>query len=961
MADAPLISSRGKRAGVSGLRALYLLLVVLFLPCVATGQEESPGPGSSLQNILPDPAVRFGTLPNGMRYALMRNLSPPGRVSIRFEMKFGSLDEDADEQGLAHFIEHMAFNGSRHIPEGEAVKMLQRLGLAFGADANAQTSLDHTSYKFDLPRADDETLDEGLFLVREIASELTFDSAAITREKGVVLSEERRGDTFVRQRMQQQLDFLLPGAYAASRMPIGKAEVIEQATHDQLQSLYDRYYRPERASLVIVGDVDVDRLESLIRAKFSDWKGRGPGGREPALDYSFPPHPAAASVFTHKDGGDSIAVYSLSPYVNHPDTAANRQELTKLGLGVAILNRRLERMTNGPSPPFMSATMQSADLLRAANVSSALVMVTPGGWRNGLAALEQEWRRALRYGFTQQELEQQATELLAGAAEAEQRASTRTSGQLSSQLSESIREDVVFSTPSATLARLKGWTRDLTAAEVSDVFRRHMTVDQPRFFLSTTSPDPGADEAMPAKWRDGLATAVAPPTVIAPPSFAYVDFGPVGRVAKDKRLADIDARLVTFANHVRLNIKRTTFEKDTVRVSVRVAGGAIALEEGPIGLSSLMKAFSAGGLEKHSADDLRSIIAGHHVQLGLSISPTAFTAVYTTTPEDLTFQLQLAAAYVAHPGYRPEAERAWRQSLVRSWPRLDADPKSTFGNRGVRELTEGDRRLGNDPADGEYARSFTELKSWLDPWLSRGAIEIAIVGDVEEEAAIAAVAQTFGALPERSDAPGPTASRHEIRFRPPGEQIVLYHGGEADQALVDLFWHVDLDPDAEPQKARVLGVLGALLQLKATERVREEMGASYAPLAAFSSSSVYPGLSYLVAGAEVKPADVDRVAMAFRSIAADLVSGRISADDLMRATAPLRESLPTHASSNAYWLALLAEAQTRPGLLKRSTVQEIAASIDAVSLDDLKTAAVRWLAPGMAIQLTVLPRSAAGR
>ncbi len=623
------------------------------------------------------------------------------------------------------------------------------------------------------------------------------------------------------------------------------------------------------------------------------------------------------------------------------------------------MNRRLERLANGSSPPFLSATMQSSDLLRAANVAGAGVMVGRGAWKAGLAALEQEWRRALLYGFTQREVDEQITALLAGADEAAERASTRTSAQLVSQLTNSIREDVVFSTPSDTRDRLHAWTKRLTPSDVSGIFSRNMALDQPQFFLSTTIAEPQAEAAILGVWQESATRAVNAP--VPPPTqrFIYSDYGPAGRVVRDERLPELDARLVTFANNVRLNIKRTPFEKNTVRVSVRVAGGTIALEDGPIGLSSLMTAFSAAGLERYSVDDLRSLTAGRHVQLGLTTTPTAFSATYATTPDDLSFQLQLAAAYIIHPGYRPEAERAWREGLVRSWARLDADPRSTFANRGVRLLAQGDRRLGTSPDDGGYARSFTELKSWLDPWLSHGAIEIAIVGDIDEDKAIQAVAATLGALPDRSSDFGPVVSRRKVTFVPPGDTILLIHQGEPDQALVNLYWHVDINPEAEAQQARVLGVLGAIFQLKVLETVREELGVSYSPVANFSASAAYPGLAYLAAGAEVAPGDVGKVSSAIRQIAGDLNAGRITADDLSRVLAPLRAQLPLHTTSNSYWLMLMSEAQTRPSLLRRLTLAALSASIDAVSLDDVKTAAARWLGTGMDVEVKILPRNEA--
>ena len=261
------------------MRLLALLFAVMAL-AVAPASAQAANPWAHQgSDIAPDPAVKFGVLPNGMRYALMHNALPSGAVSIRLSVAFGSLYEADDEQGLAHFIEHMAFNGSRNVPEGEMVKILERLGLAFGADTNASTGQDFTTYSLELPNASDALVDESLLLLRETASELTFDAGAIDRERGVVLSEWRRGDNFQRRRNVQEMQFLLPGARAVERMPIGKAEVLETARREQLVSLYDRYYRPERATLVIVGDFDVAVMEAKVRAKFGDWAGRGAAGR----------------------------------------------------------------------------------------------------------------------------------------------------------------------------------------------------------------------------------------------------------------------------------------------------------------------------------------------------------------------------------------------------------------------------------------------------------------------------------------------------------------------------------------------------------------------------------------------------------------------------------------------------------------------------------------------------------
>ena len=260
---------------------LFIALTLASSPALAQVQPPKPLWAHEASDIAPDPAVRFGALANGMRYALLKNQLPPGAVSIRLSFDFGSLHEAENEKGLAHFIEHMAFNGSKNVPEGEMVKILERLGLAFGADTNASTSQKFTTYMLELPNASETLIDESLFLLRETSSELSFNAEAIERERGVVLSEWRRGDNFQKRRNEQQLEFLLPGAYAASRMPIGDPKVLETATRETMVGLYQRFYRPERATLMIVGDFDVDAIEKKIAAKFSDWAGKGEQGGIP--------------------------------------------------------------------------------------------------------------------------------------------------------------------------------------------------------------------------------------------------------------------------------------------------------------------------------------------------------------------------------------------------------------------------------------------------------------------------------------------------------------------------------------------------------------------------------------------------------------------------------------------------------------------------------------------------------
>ena len=234
--------------------------------------ELAPGEWPQARSdIAVDPEIRFGTLPNGMRYALRRQTIPEGQAALRLRIDAGSLMEADDQQGLAHFLEHMAFNGSQAVPEGEMIKILERLGLAFGADTNASTGFDETIYKLDLPRTDAETVDTSLMLMRETARNLLIAPDAVDRERGIVLSEERARDTPAYRTYKARLAFLLKGQRVNERYPIGLTQVLQDAPAQRIRDFYEAYYRPERAVIVAVGDFDLDLMEGKIREAFADW------------------------------------------------------------------------------------------------------------------------------------------------------------------------------------------------------------------------------------------------------------------------------------------------------------------------------------------------------------------------------------------------------------------------------------------------------------------------------------------------------------------------------------------------------------------------------------------------------------------------------------------------------------------------------------------------------------------
>src|ERR1700761_5650073 len=323
------------------------------LASVAMAQApKGPAPGwpQETSDLKPDPLIRFGRLPNGMRYALMHNATPSDQASFRLRFDAGSLMERDDQQGLAHFLEHMAFNGSTHVPTGEMVKILERLGLAFGADTNASTDWTETVYKFDLPKADNESLDTGLMLMREIGGELTIPQSAINTERGVVLSEERVRDDPSYRAYKAREDFFYPQQLISRRLPIGKVPVIQNATHALIADIYDKYYRPDRATFIAVGDFDVDAMEAKVKAHFSDWKNDPPVGPEPQLGAP-EQRGLQAKVYVEPGLQTSLQIgWMKAPDLAADNGAKRRRDIIER-LGLEVLNRRLGRIARSDSPP----------------------------------------------------------------------------------------------------------------------------------------------------------------------------------------------------------------------------------------------------------------------------------------------------------------------------------------------------------------------------------------------------------------------------------------------------------------------------------------------------------------------------------------------------------------------------------------------------------------------------------
>ena len=900
-----------------------------------------------------DPDIRFGVLPNGMRYAIRRQAIPAGQGALRLWIGTGALEESDAQQGLAHFLEHMAFNGSKAVKEGEMIRILERLGLAFGPDTNASTGFDETVYKLDLPRTNEETLDTSLMLLRETAGELTIAQQSVDRERGVILSEERARDTPGYRITKQRLGFLMPGQRLPERMPIGKVEVIQSAPASRIADFYHAYYRPERAVLVAVGDFDPAAMEAKIRARFGDWRATAPAGAYPDLG-AVQTRGAQAKLVIEPGAPFSLQLAWTAPPDLSPDSKAKQRRQLVEQLGLAVLNRRFSALSRAADPPFIGASAYKFDQNRSAEMTMLNVSAETDRWRQALAAVDAEQRRAAQFGVRQDELDREIVEMRARLTTAAQGAATRRPADIADEVVGSFSEDEVVTSPAQDLALFEEIVKGLTAAEVSTALKPVFAGSGPLLFAASPQPIEGGEATLLTALADSRKVAVTPLPAPAQIAWPYASFGAPGKVVEQRTVDDLGATFVRFANGVRLTIKPTKFRDDEVLVRANVGRGLIDLPRDRQSSTWAGNAFIEGGLKRISSEDMERVLASRLYGARFYAGDDAFVLSGGTRPDDLLTELQVLAGYVSDPGWRPEAFLRLKASGKTIHDQYEATDSGVLGRDLGGILHAGDRRWTFPSREDIAGARLADLQGQVAPNLEKGPIEVVVVGDVTPETVIADVGRTFGALPPRpAPALAPAEARRTGFPAPNAEPLTLFHKGRADQAIGYIAWPTT-DIWTDPQRAFATAVLGEVIRTRLTEQLREAQGATYSPLVSYSHSLVWSGWGYLSANVEVPPEKLPVFFDDVQKIVADLRANPISADELARAKQPRLQTIQRARVTNQYWLTELSGAQADPRRMELT--REILPGTEKVTPADLQQIAQKVLRDDTAFRLVVRPQ-----
>jgi len=937
----------------SSARWASLAFVVLLLALPAAAKDIAPvTPWPQLTSDLPaDPDVRFGTLANGMRYAIRRNSSPKGALSVRLRIDVGSLMEHDDEQGIAHMLEHMAFRGSQHVADGDVVRKLQSLGLTFGADTNAYTQATQTVYMFDMPKNDAASLDTSILLMREIAGNLNIDQAALNTERNVVLAEAHLHDVPIQHLQKSELAFLYGPRAASALMPIGLEDIIAHADAKLVRGFYDAWYRPERATLVIVGDVDPGQVEAKIKASFSDWVARAPARK--VVHYAPPvQRPTNVKLFVEPGAQTFVLFNWLTPFDSAADSKAEETRRVRRYAALAVVNQRFSALAHGANPPFLSASASHDHNGTVADATELGVNYRTGEGENGLKAAQRVWRDAVAGGVRQDELDQVIAQLRTFFQSNATAAETTTTPFIANAIVRAVDEDEVYTSPAADLALFNEVAKSMTVQNVSAALRDAFSGTGPLVFVSSAAPFTGGESAIASALADADKTPLAAATAVPTPPWPYTRFGVPGKVVSRRSVDDLGVTFVRFANGTLLSVKPTSFRAGQILINIRFGEGRIGLPRDHVAPAwSLGGAFVQGGLKRYSVEDLQRRMADKVWGANLSVGDDAYILSGVSRADDLTSELQVLTAYLTEPAWKAETFDQVRVADAAIQLQTESSPSALLSREFYGRMHNGDTRWRAPSLADINAATVDQAKALVSPAMASGPLEITIVGDVTVEQAIASVSPTLGSLPRRTPGgPPPTGDEHFPAPTP--TPVRIEHLGAANQAVATIAWPTD-GFFADMQEPRTLRVLAEIFSQRLLDELRTREGITYTPNASTYSSLVSRDYGFIYALAQIPPDKIATFYDVVSSVANDLKTKPVSSDELERARGPRIEDIQRQQQTNEYWLSLLAGAQADPRRLDviRTTIPDL----QAISAADLQKAAKTWLDFGKAYRIVVVP------
>ena len=934
------------------LRRGLVAAMVLLLVSTASSAQDLAAP-------LPlHPAIRTGTLPNGLTFFIRRNTLPAARAVLRLVVEAGSIDEADDQRGLAHLLEHMAFNGSTHFKPGELVIYLESIGMRFGADVNAYTSYDETVYMLELPTDRVDLLSRGFEALADFAGGITLATDEIDKERGVVIEEWRLRQGAGTRMQQAQMEALFGRSRYVDRLPIGLPELIKSFPAPRIRDFYREQYRSDRMAVIAVGDIDPAATEALIRQQFG---GLAPQPRVERPAYPIPPHQETryVTVSDREAQGSSVSIVFKRPITKYTTVGDYRRSLVR-ALIHSMLNGRFAEISRRADAPFLRASSGDDTLGKSVEAVTVSARVNDGAIDRGLNALAQELARVRQHGFGEAELDRSKR---AAVASYERAFNERDKSQSEGYASELVRhylEDEPAPGIEIELDLVRRFLPTITTAEVS-AFAKTMIADDNRVVLATSPEKPGVTPATQVSLGSALGTGMA--ATVEPWKDAITGRDLLARaptpgtVRSRREIPEIGVTVLTLSNGVEVWLKPTDFRNDQVAFTSYARGGT-SLASCPDYLDASLSTSLVGitGVGGFNPVDLGKLLAGKIANASAYMSTYTHGVSGGSTPRDLETALQLAYLHFTAPNRDAAGFELMKRRLEAGIANQTQNPGSVFGER-VRLVNTMNHCSAQSTTLEDIGRlSLDKETAYYDARFKNAAdFTFFFVGAFTVDQMTPLLATYLGSLPSAGAATGRLGDLH-LQFPRAIERETVNKGQEPrSQTSITFFADTGLD-EMETYRLRAAATI---LEMRLREILREELGGTYSVGVGYSDTAPQGGYGTTSVQFGSAPENVEKLTDAVMTELDRLKREGPNEADVQIVKETEKRELETSFKQNGYWLNSL-QAMHLLGRDPRRIPQRLARA-ESLTKENIHEALRKYFPQDRYTVVRLMPEAAASK
>lgn len=852
-----------------------------------------------------DPSVKIGKLSNGLTYYVKNNPKPENKVELRLAIKAGSILEDDDQLGLAHFMEHMNFNGTKNFEKNQLVDYLQSIGVKFGADLNAYTSFDETVYILPIPSDNEKTLDTGFQILADWASATLLKGKDIDEERGVVLEELRLRQGANDRMLQKNLPIIAYKSKYAERLPIGTKENLENFKHESIRRYFKDWYRPDLMAVIAVGDIDAATLESKIKEYFGGIKPvKNPRKRpeffmenhdETLISIATDKEASFSQVqIAFKDKGNAEPVVSLGGF---------RQTMIE-SLFAEMINDRLNELTNNENPPFIYGfSYHGETIVKTKEAYQSIAATSADGQLKGLETLLVENERVRRHGFNEGELKRAKKSILSDLEKAFKDKDKTESGRIVGQYVSHFLNANPIPSIEWTFETYKKMLPSITLADVNGVIKNYLRDDN-RTVILTGPEKEGVPIVTEQQVRDLLASIstkdIKPYEEKEVAESMISDLPAAGSVVSFTQNADLGTKTFTLSNGAKVTYKITDFKNDEILFDAFSYGGTSLYSDEELKATAFANgALAQAGVNDFSVVDMRKMMSGKIAFVRPNISAYSEGLSGSTTPKDFEYLFQLTHLYFTSLNKDEKAFRSFVNKQKSFLGNLLANPNFYYQKEMGDFMNEGNPRYTGFPTPEKYDQADYDLahKKYMERFANAGDFNFYFVGNIDEKKLVEFSMKYIGSLPsseERETYKVPT-------FKPrTGPYKKVIEKGKDQKSQVNISFSGDAE--YSQKEAMALNAVSEVLKIKLTEKLREEAGGVYTSSARGSISKMPYGRFNFSISFPCGPENVDKLTKIALAELKSIRDNGPTQKDLDKVKEGYLNDFKENIKTNRYWL-----------------------------------------------------------